>query len=95
MQHWSVMTMFDNTTTHLSLADKSIVIDRGDILPQHGGCWICHRIGDEERKLDTEFDTYYHPSCLDRVGCDSILEYEQVVDRIAIDEVRNRERRRA
>ena len=49
--------------------------DKGDTPPIEGGCWFCHRkTGDME--FDTEFDTYYHIDCLEKTGCDTILEYE-------------------
>lgn len=48
--------------------------------PQAGGCWICYRGNghdDESMALDLAFDTYYHPECLDRVGVDSVTEFER------------------
>lgn len=47
--------------------------------PNAGGCWICETgngFEDDSMPLDMEFDTYYHPDCLDAAGFDSILEYE-------------------
>lgn len=43
--------------------------------PQAGGCWICHR-DEGEMAFSIEFDTFYHPDCLEKVGADTLLEYE-------------------
>lgn len=48
--------------------------------PIMGGCWICatgNGYEDDDMRFSFEFDTYYHPSCLDKHGVDSVLEYER------------------
>lgn len=51
--------------------------------PAEGGCWICYTgNGWEETndfKFDIEFDTFYHPECLEEFDVDSILEFEKMI----------------
>lgn len=42
-------------------------------------CWLCDTGNgheDDDMAFDTEFDTYYHPSCLADADCETVLEYE-------------------
>lgn len=59
----------------MEIEEKETTFDKGDTPPPEGGCWFCHRMT-EAMQFDPEFDTYYHPKCLDKTGYDSILEYE-------------------
>lgn len=48
--------------------------------PEAGGCWLCNTgrgTTDPNMEFDDEFDTWFHPECLDTVGVDSVLEYEK------------------
>lgn len=46
------------------------------VSPSHGGCWVCERI-EGNLQFDIEFDTFYHPQCLEEYDCESVLEYER------------------
>lgn len=51
--------------------------------PNAGGCWICRKGSgweDDDMDFDLEFDTFYHPECLERTGCESITDYEANYD---------------
>lgn len=45
--------------------------------PNVGGCWICQTDRGGVMEFDMEFDTFYHIDCLEKSGCESILEYEK------------------
>lgn len=48
--------------------------------PSQGGCWVCHRGNgweDDDMEFDTEFDTFYHPECLEDAGVSTVLEFER------------------
>lgn len=55
--------------------------------PNQGGCWICCRGNGYENnppewEFSTEFDTFYHRECLEKVGIDPdsdrpILKFER------------------
>lgn len=48
--------------------------------PNRGGCWICKRgngYGGDGMAFDMEMDTFYHEDCLEKTGCNSILEFER------------------
>ena len=48
--------------------------------PSAGGCWICETGNgreDDDMVFDIEFDTFYHPSCLEDYDVESVLEYER------------------
>lgn len=43
-----------------------------------GGCRICNTGNghiNADMPLDMEFDVYYHPECLEKIGVDSITEF--------------------
>lgn len=58
-------------------------IDEEYTSPSSGGCWIC-RTGNgweetDEFAFSIEFDTFYHPECVEKFNVDSLLEFEKLM----------------
>lgn len=56
-------------------AEEDDRFEKGDTPPTEGGCWFCYE-DSGEMKFDIEFDTYYHPECLEKTDAETILDYE-------------------